>query len=88
MKRLFLVLPLPFLLLLLACGKEPEPAPDPVALERLVASMEAEPVAAGVPEPGTKESDKEHDVAKVAQSLEKLDVERVDPTVAEALIGS
>lgn len=86
MKRLSITTPLAFLLL--ACGQQPEPAPDPAALERLVASMETKPVAAGVPELGGEDGDKEDRVARVAQSLEKLDVERVDPSVAEALIGS
>lgn len=81
MKRLVLILP--FTSLVLACGKAPEPEPDPAALERLVASMEAKPIAAGVPDPGEKEDR----VGRVAQSLEKLDVERVDPSLAEALIG-
>ncbi len=85
MKRLSITVPLPFLLL--ACGQQPEPRPDPAALERLVASME-KPVAAGVPELGGEDSGEEDRVGRVAQSLEKLDVERVDPSVAEALIGS
>ncbi len=86
MKRLSITVPLPFLLL--ACGQQPEPRPDPAALERLVESMETKPVAAGVREPGGEDGDKEDRVARVAQSLEKLDVERVDPSLAEALIGS
>ena len=86
MKRLSVTALSPFLLL--ACGQQPEPAPDPAALERLVASMETKPIAAGVPELGGEDRGKEDRVARVAQSLEKLDVERVDPSLAEALIGS
>ena len=83
MKPVLLILPLPFLVS--ACAEEPRPEPDPVALERLVASMEAEPVAAGVDVPsGAEEKD---EVGRIANSLQKMDVERVDPALAEALIG-
>ena len=83
MKLLLLAVPLPFLIS--ACAEERRPEPDPVALERLVASMEAEPVAAGLTAPKPEE-DKEK-VGRIANSLEKMDVERVDPGLAEALIG-
>jgi hypothetical protein len=83
MKLVFLVLPLPFLVS--ACAEEARPEPDPVALERLVASMEAEPVAAGITPPdGQEEKD---EVGRIANSLQKVDVDRVDPALAEALIG-
>jgi hypothetical protein len=46
--------------------------------------MEAEPVAAGVAAPKGEEKD---GVDRIANSLQKMDVERVDPDLAEALIG-
>lgn len=81
MKSLLPILALPFFA---ACAEEPQPQPDPVALEQLVAQMEAEPVAAGVAAPKGEEKD---DVDRIANSLQKMDVERVDPDLAEALIG-
>ena len=86
MKSLILLLPLPFLIS--ACAEEPRPEPDPVALERLVASMEAEPVTAGLGAPeGGAEKDEKDEVGRIANSLQKVDVDRVDPDLAEALIG-
>jgi hypothetical protein len=81
MKSFLPILAFPFFV---ACAEEPQPEPDPLALEQLVAQMEAEPVAAGLAVPKDEEKD---EVDRIANSLQKMDVERVDPALAEALIG-
>ena len=86
----------PALLLTALCAacanEEAVPQPDPAKVERLLAHLEtqaantAEPVAAGpaLPE-GVEERLTKAD--GMVESLEKVPAERLDPSVAEALIA-
>ena len=86
MKTQFLLLTL-----VLACSactrEEAAPEPDPAALDRLLASLEAEASAAessGVP---VEEGEKPAELDRLEGTIQKLDVDRVDPTIAGALIA-
>jgi hypothetical protein len=79
-------------LALCGCAREPAPPqPDPASVERLIAHLETNAVAAAIPaaEPGLPVK-AEETVAKADRlvvSLEKIPSERIAPSVAEALIA-
>lgn len=81
------------LLLLGACAAEaPPPAPDPAQVEQLLTILESQAVAAApapaaippVPEAAQEKLGK---ADRLVGSLEKMPSDRLDPSLAEALIA-
>ena len=70
-----------------ACAEKPQPQPDPVALERLLASTEAEAVPPQAAAASSGGGDNAADIDRLENSIQKLDVDRVDPTLAAAIVA-
>ena len=70
-------------LIVSACAEKPQPQPDPEALERLLASAEAE----AAPAQAKGASDNATEIDRLESSIQKLDVDRVDPTLAAAIVA-
>ncbi len=74
-------------LLCSACAEKPEPQPDPVALERLLVSLEVPPAVAEPASVDDSGSGRRRKLERLENSLSKLDVDRVDPRLAVKLIA-
>ena len=70
-----------------ACAEEQQPQPDPVALERLLASAEAEAAPPQAAAASKAAGDNVADIDRLESSIQKLDVDRVDPTLAAAIVA-
>jgi PBP1b-binding outer membrane lipoprotein LpoB len=77
--RLLSVLPLA--LIAAGCAEEPAPSADPAQIERLVASLEADPALP----PGIEKKLQKAD--RIAGTVARIAPEKIDPDVAVALIA-
>lgn len=71
-----------------ACAEQPQPHPDPVALERLLTSLEApSAVAAEAASFADSRSGRRRKLERLENSISKLDADRLDPRLAMKLIA-
>ncbi len=74
-------------LLCSACAEKPEPQPDPLALERLLTTLDAPSAVAEVPSVADSGFGRRRRLERLENSISKLDVDRVDPRLAVRLIA-
>ncbi len=70
-----------------ASAEKPEPQPDPVALERLLATLDAPSAVAEAASVADSGSARRRRLERLENSISKLDVDRVDPRLAVRLIA-
>jgi hypothetical protein len=78
---------LPFLTLLCAACAEQAPSPAPGQVERLLVRLEAERQDTADLLLSDKQREKLNRAERLVAPLEKLPAEKIDPSVAEALIA-